>query len=345
VVLIYLVLLLGAAHAEAKSVLLAKFHAGGGSGFTSPSGVAGLSFTLGFGPLSANGVCNPVLLGCDLILPITSIQAGDSFDFEPTAPGFADLVAHLTNGVDELLQAYQVVYNASGQVVGGGGIGNFESFGLKGLPDLAGRKIDLVRVRVLSFVFAANDTTYNVQADLIWEFWGKGKPLPLLPDGPVAARIDAFIDRSRPNTNEGANEVLLAGAPGPTRAIVSFDLPRVPDTVISEALLVLTLIEPAAGWPDGGGILNAHRLKAVIQEGDGMNWGRVQREGDGVGVTWNCRRDRHIENDWPDCGHRWSGGDHRVGTPAIIFDPLRIENGITGQIVCERRGRRHRRTY
>jgi len=141
---------------------------------------------------------------------------------------------------------------------------------------------------------------------------------PLSGDILMAASKDSFIRRPRRNRNEGANETLVVQKR--KRAVVAFDLSAVPadDVVITSAMLVMSIAEPAMGWGKWGGYVDAYRLMAPFTEGNGYNWGKKRRHrihGSGAGITWHCATDEDISNRTSDCDFRWKGGLRSAGKP------------------------------
>jgi hypothetical protein len=175
-----------AEQARGELALLAKINnsCGGGSGSSLPyTEFTAVSFTLGVtGAGSHSGVCDPVELGCDLLIPIDQLNNGDIFEFYPSDIGFTELTTTFTNGIDESITCYTLLFDASQTFPRGGGVGNYESRWFLGSPDLQGRQIKKVRLIVNDFVLSERACCggggFQYQSSCTWEFWGTGNPAP-----------------------------------------------------------------------------------------------------------------------------------------------------------------------
>lgn len=127
----------------------------------------GMSFTLDYG--SAPADC----AGCGVILPLGTTGM---FDFNTSNDlQFGGLVAHLTNGADELIFTEMDFYFGP-SILGGAGFGRLEFSVLPGSADLAGHTIDFVRLEILSNVVSpiTINSVPGVQSDfdLKWTIYG-----------------------------------------------------------------------------------------------------------------------------------------------------------------------------
>jgi MYXO-CTERM domain-containing protein len=159
---------------------------------------AGMAFGLYYGDLT-------VLIGS----PITSIT-GDAFigfdqvydgpgqfDFNAgNSPRFDELVAFLTNDVEDIITTSDIAVTAADLVAfGSGGTGFYESDVFGPEIDLTGRTVEFIRLSVHSVSL----TSDLAVADTTWEFWGEGAPLAGEPQtwGLVVGGLGALWLRRR----------------------------------------------------------------------------------------------------------------------------------------------------
>ncbi|MFC2155967.1 DNRLRE domain-containing protein [Acidobacteriota bacterium] len=155
-------------------------------------------------------------------------------------------------------------------------------------------------------------------------------------DEPVIVEVrcskDSLLRSGSPDTNEGANLILLVQGTGPRRAIVGFDISTLQTAGLKKATLKLNISEPTANFSSEQPVF-VHRLIVPWTEGNGFNLeasSEQQYRGDGSGVTWNCATDTDIDDQGSDCDVDWRGGWSDVlpsTAPALTFI-----NGMEGEV-------------
>jgi len=159
----------------------------------------------------------------------------------------------------------------------------------------------------------------------------------------LSAAADAVLRPVLRNTNEGANPFLRLD--DGYLPVLAFDLAGIDLSNVASATLVLTpdASQDTDGWGAGGGFIDAHRLNVEFVEGNGSAADSKVPDfiqGNGEGVTWNCRIDTQIQNLRRDCAksERWDGGDFRAGATASFLqtngahDP--VEFDVTADVVA-----------
>jgi PEP-CTERM motif len=165
---IVVVLLAQATPSQATPIPLGSLTWLGAVGFASLIDTPdGMSFMLDYGSPPAD------CAGCGVIVALGTIG---TFDFNSSNdPQFGGLVAHLTNGLDEMI-VNEVFFYSGTSALGGGGLIPFEFSVLPGNTDLAGHTIDFVRLEVFSNVISpiTINNLPGVQSafDLKWTIYG-----------------------------------------------------------------------------------------------------------------------------------------------------------------------------
>src|SRR6185295_20094874 len=139
-IVVVLGLLAPATPSHAAPIALASLSWANTFGFASTMNTPdGMSFMLDYGSPPAD------CAGCGVILPLGTTG---TFDYNSSNDlQFDGLVAHLTNGIDELIVLEVGVY-AGTSFLAGGGLVPFEFSVLPGNTDLAGHTIDFIRLEV-----------------------------------------------------------------------------------------------------------------------------------------------------------------------------------------------------
>jgi hypothetical protein len=105
-----------------------------------------------------------------------------SFDFNAqNSANFNGIVAQLTDGIDDFLEAYFHLRTAEGRGHGAG-TGGPESKVLGGL--LQGRSVDFIRLRIEDSNLSPRDSGWRYNPQFTWEIWGTGEPLEPPPPSP-----------------------------------------------------------------------------------------------------------------------------------------------------------------
>jgi hypothetical protein len=119
-----------------------------------------------------------ICVGCELV---PTGFTGTTDYTQANAPDFSSFVSHLTNGVDETIDAFNT-YHPAGP---GGASGKTESqwFGLP--SDLQGNTIDFIRRVIFTNTLTPEPGDsqfflYNV--DVSWEVWGTGPAVSPIPE-------------------------------------------------------------------------------------------------------------------------------------------------------------------
>ena len=149
---------------------------------------------------------------------------------------------------------------------------------------------------------------------------------------------DSFLRAGSSNTNEGENPNMIVRASGNNRALVSFDVSDISNTIDS-ATLKLFVVHNSDNWSNNGRTIDTHMINEDWEEGDGANakpknlsnseFNPFKNRGDGPGVTWKCAIDSEIHNTKADCATKWNGGTFSA-TPT---DTVLITNGLTEQFI------------
>jgi len=161
-------------------ILLAGFYSGGGAGLFNPSGsippLTGFAEGLSYNPPRSG---NPPqgCLGCDFVW---SIGQTGQVDLNITnSPNWADLISHLTNGIDEIIYSSHGQFSGTTLISPGWGAGgSMESGAFTATPDLMGRNIDFIRHIMLGSIATISPNSYEFEYQAKWEIWGTGTPLP-----------------------------------------------------------------------------------------------------------------------------------------------------------------------
>ena len=125
------------------------------------------------------GFGNGSLLGGNFFV---ALGTTGSFDFNAqNSVNFNGIVAQLTDGIDDFLEAYFHLRTAEGKGHGAG-TGGPESKVLGGL--LQGRSVDFIRLRIEDSNFSPRDSGWRYNPQFTWEIWGTGEPLEPPPPSP-----------------------------------------------------------------------------------------------------------------------------------------------------------------
>jgi hypothetical protein len=169
-----------------------------------------------------------------------------------------------------------------------------------------------------------------------------------VPPGPAmtTATADATLDRSDPNTNDGAGPRLRLYY-SEHRVVVGFDSEALETFLSEKGLERAQLVLSSADTSYGGGStwIRVLPLEATFEEGDGDQLEHYR--GAGFGVTWNCGTDYEIADfaeecvtEWP---HRFARGyGSQVRVPdgyqgKVTFDVTEdVRNGISAWVVKRR---------
>jgi hypothetical protein len=118
------------------------------------------------------GFGNGSLLGGNFFVALGTRR---SFDFNAqNAVNFDEIVAQLTDGIDDFWEAHFHLRPAEGKGYGAG-IGGRESEVFGGL--LQGRSIDFIRLRIEDSNLSPRESGWRYNPQFRWEFWGTGEPL------------------------------------------------------------------------------------------------------------------------------------------------------------------------
>jgi hypothetical protein len=165
----------------------------------------------------------------------------------------------------------------------------------------------------------------------------------------LATTADATVDRTDPNTNNGADTRLLLFG-GQHRVVVGFDAEALESFRDEEGLERAQLVLSGADESAHGGSawIQLRPLPGTFVEGNGSQTEELR--GDGSGATWNCAADHEIADfaeacltEWPlrfahGLGVQVQVPDSYTGT--VAFDVTEdVANGISAWVIAHLRGR------